>query len=349
MKKSLLALAVLGSFAGAASAQTSNVTIYGVLDEAIQRTQDGGKSVTGLVSGQNWGSRLGFKGTEDLGGGLAANFRIENGFNADTGTAGQGGRLFGRWASVGLSSTTLGAINFGRMDALMKGAVDAADPFDLGMTTGADGLGDIFSTGGWTIDNDVIYSLNVGPVSAAVSYAFGEVAGSTATGQQFGVRLGYTAGPLNVVGAFEKKNLVTGTAEAGKVKSFFLGGSYDFGMAKLFAGFASDKQQNAAGADVSTLGTSYATGVTGYGLQTGNDRKYTVGVAVPTGPSGTILASYAKVQDKTSADKDANYWGLGYNYVLSKRTSFYASYSRMKVDTWTNNASWLNVGIDHTF
>src|SRR5688500_13267011 len=98
MKKSLLALAVLGAFAGAASAQT-NVTIYGVADVGIARTDSdapGSNATWGLNSGIQSGSRLGFRGTEDLGGGLSAIFQLENGFNIDTGGLATANTLFNR-------------------------------------------------------------------------------------------------------------------------------------------------------------------------------------------------------------------------------------------------------------
>jgi len=105
MKKSLLALAVLGAFAGAASAQT-NVTIYGLVDAAITRHDTNAAGVkptwtldSSTLNNKN-GSRLGFKGTEDLGGGLSAIFTLENGFGVDNGalqpcTFGTQNRLFG--------------------------------------------------------------------------------------------------------------------------------------------------------------------------------------------------------------------------------------------------------------
>ena len=102
MKKSILALAVLGAVSGAASAQSS-VTVYGLVDVALVRESGAATGAsTKITSGVGAGSRLGFKGSEDLGGGLSALFLLENGFQADTGAMGQGGLLFGRQAYVGL-------------------------------------------------------------------------------------------------------------------------------------------------------------------------------------------------------------------------------------------------------
>lgn len=132
MKKSLLAVAVLGTLAGAASAQ-SNVTLYGIVDAGINF--DNGRNAAGktwsVASGQQSGSRLGVKGTEDLGGGLSAVFVLENGFNADDGTMANGGRLFGRQAWVGLNSAGLCSIKLGRQYSAIYNALNAIDPFAI--------------------------------------------------------------------------------------------------------------------------------------------------------------------------------------------------------------------------
>jgi len=116
MKKSLLALGVLGAFAGAAHAQSS-VTLYGIIDGGFTYVNKTGGNVAGtgnatknisLNSGNLQGSRWGLKGAEDLGGGLKAIFVLESGFNVNNGMSAQGGRLFGRQAYVGLSSATAG-------------------------------------------------------------------------------------------------------------------------------------------------------------------------------------------------------------------------------------------------
>ena len=100
MKRHAIALGVLGLFSGWAQAQSS-VTLYGVVDLAVERVK-GATSLVRLTSGQQQGSRWGLRGVEDLGGGLKASFVLESGFNADAGTSGQGGRLFGRQAFLGL-------------------------------------------------------------------------------------------------------------------------------------------------------------------------------------------------------------------------------------------------------
>ena len=113
MKTPVIAAAALLALSGMTHAQTS-VSIYGIVDAGLVRESGGPDgNVTGLGGGVASGSRLGFRGKEDLGGGLSANFLLENGFNSDNGTLGQGGLLFGRQMYVGLSGN-FGAVRMGR-------------------------------------------------------------------------------------------------------------------------------------------------------------------------------------------------------------------------------------------
>jgi predicted porin len=122
MNKQVFALAVstalsaasLATVSAPAGAQTS-VTLYGVLDEGINYTNNVGRGhVYELASGDAQGSRWGLKGAEELGGGLKAIFQLENGFDVSSGRLNQGGRMFGRQAFVGLSSEPYGTLTFGR-------------------------------------------------------------------------------------------------------------------------------------------------------------------------------------------------------------------------------------------
>ena len=111
LKHAVLPLMLLSSSAFA----QSSVTLYGVIDEGIDYTSNsGGKRAFDLQSGYVQGSRWGLKGTEDLGGGLKAVFQLENGFDVSSGKLGQGGRMFGRQAYVGLQSDQFGTVTFGR-------------------------------------------------------------------------------------------------------------------------------------------------------------------------------------------------------------------------------------------
>ena len=148
MKKSLIALAVLGAVSGAASAQ-SNVTMYGIVDVGVQYNERGTnigttaapvfsqESVWGIDSGIQSGSRLGVRGSEALGRNWSAIFDLEMGFDVSTGMSPQGGRLFGRQAYGGFRHTSFGSLVFGRIATPSSGTGDfdlfgPVDPFGTG-------------------------------------------------------------------------------------------------------------------------------------------------------------------------------------------------------------------------
>jgi predicted porin len=336
MKKSLLALAVLGAFAGAASAQT-NVSIYGIADAGISRFDNGVAKSTRLDSGAQSGSRIGFTGSEDLGGGLSAIFTLENGFSIDDGTMGQGGRLFGRQAFVGLRGG-FGAVKFGRQYNPIRPALESIDPFGFGL---AGNISNVFNPYGERADNTINYSTpNLNGFSGQLAYSLGEVAGSSSTGRQIGASAGYANGPINVVLAHHNQNLVTGVVDNGNAKTTLLGGTYDFGVAKAHAAYALNKGDTAAGVD------------------NVDSRDMMVGVSAPVGAAGTVMASYIRRNDELVANRDANQWALGYTHSLSKRTNLYTSYARVKNDAASTlgsaaaagrDPSIFNVGIRHKF
>jgi predicted porin len=117
MKKTLLAAAMFTTFAGVAQAESS-VTLYGVIDTGIGYNKiegdgyDGSK--LGMINGIQAGSRWGVRGSEDLGDGLRAVFKLESGFDSANGQRGQSGRLFGRQATIGLANDAWGTLDFGR-------------------------------------------------------------------------------------------------------------------------------------------------------------------------------------------------------------------------------------------
>lgn len=333
MKKSLLALAVLGAFAGAASAQT-NVTIYGLVDVAVTRSDTNATQPVWSLDGGNFtknGSRLGFKGTEDLGGGLSAIFTLENGFAADTGALGQGGRLFGRQAFVGLQGS-FGAVKFGRQYTPMHLALDTIDPFGTGMAGNILGLvGDnvnspMFNNNGTRTDNTINYSLSAAGLTGQLAYTLGEVAGSQSASRQIGLGLGYANGPINVQFAYHDANNATNT---GDTKTALLGGSYNLGVAKIHAGFQTNKSE--AGA-----------------LTTVKDRNLMLGVSAPVG-AGEVRASFLRSDDRL-ANADTDQYALGYVHNLSKRSNVYTTYGRVNDKSVANvDANVFQVGVQHKF
>src|SRR5512133_3114599 len=173
MKTPLIAAAALLTLSGIAHAETS-VSIYGIVDAGLVRESGGAEgNVTALGGGVASGSRLGFRGKEDLGSGLSANFLLENGFNSDNGTLGQGGLLFGRQMYVGLSGD-FGAVRMGRQYSPYYLALrDVADPFAAGLAGRA---GNIMVTN--TRVNNMINYLTpqFAGFVADLAYGLGEVA-----------------------------------------------------------------------------------------------------------------------------------------------------------------------------
>ncbi len=338
MKKSLLALAVLGAFAGVASAQT-NVTIYGVADVGVQRTKlDPGTSTWALSSGNQSGSRLGFKGSEDLGGGLKANFTLENGYDISNGQMAQGGRLFGRQAWVGLSGG-FGAVKLGRQFTPIFIAQDTVDPMGTGLSGDGSGMSAVFNPYGVRMDNTINYSFSAAGFSAEAAYGLGEVAGSNSANRQIGLGASYANGPLTLAAAYHDANSATVGSQA-DARTFFLGGVFDLRAVKLHAAFGDNRGDNATG------GTAI------------RNRDYMLGVSAPVG-AGNIMASYIRRDERLAgvSNADANYWAIGYTHNLSKRTNLYTSYSTIRNDagaalgsgTAGVDISWFNVGIRHKF
>lgn len=356
MKKSVLALAVLTAVAGAASAQ-SNVTIYGVVDVGIVAESGGsGGSVNKLTSGVASGSRVGFKGTEDLGGGLSALFLLENGFAADTGALGQGGLLFGRQAYVGLKGD-FGTVTFGRQYTPQYLTLAMADPFGTGMAGDAANVLPNSGNASSRMDNAIKYvSPAMSGLTGELAYGFGEVAGDTGAGRQIGAALAYAAGPLNVRLGYHNRNNDTATLKnSANAKNTLLAATYDFGMLKAHLAYGVDKGTNSS----PLRNTTNPYGSVAAPTASTDSRDFLIGATVPFG-ANTVLVSYLRKDDKTALNQDANQWAIGYRYALSKRTDLYAAYARISnkngagytvgsaIEAGSGDKA-LNLGIRHTF
>jgi len=330
LKKSLLAIALVCLAAGTSHAQ-SNVQIYGVVDAGIayEKNTATTSGTWRMDSGNLNGSRLGFKGTEDLGGGLSAIFQLENGFSLDSGALGQGGRLFGRHAWVGLSST-LGAVKFGRQTTGVYANSDTFDPFWDAL---AGDSARMFNYSGSRTDNTLSYSYEANGFRGALQYGFGEVAGNNSASRTVAGWGGYKQGPMDVVLTYHNTNNASGSDST---KTTLLGGNYNFGPIQPHAAYAWNKGLSAAAADT---------------------RDALLGIRAPVGKSGTFIASWIRKSNKTTANADATQVALGYTYDLSKRTALYTSYSRttndaassVNVTTAGATNKLFNAGIRHKF
>jgi predicted porin len=310
MKKSLLALAALGLFAGAASAQ-STVTLFGIVDAGYARlsakTTAGSKSVQGITNSGLNSSRLGFRGVEDLGGGLRAGFWIEGQLTNDDGNA--GGLNFQRRSTVSLIGN-FGEIRIGRDYTPHFWNLTIYDAF------GTNGIGQALTPGmvagsgnseaAVRKNNTIGYFLpgNLGGFNGQVQIGFGEQVSGVKTGNYVGGRFGYNAGPVGVNVAYGKTE---GATDAADVKYFNVGAAYDFGAAKPMVVFAQEK--TGGGLKIEALEGS---------------------VVAPLG-QGELRAAYSRYDIKNTAarDNDWNKIAVGYGYNLSKRTQMYTTFARV--------------------
>ncbi|WP_408404167.1 porin [Paraburkholderia aspalathi] len=204
LNKKSLAMALAIALPAIAQAQGS-VTLYGVIDEGINyQSNAGGKAVYNLSSGVIQGSRWGLKGREDLGGGNAAVFVLENGFDINTGALGQGGRMFGRQAFVGISSNSYGMLTLGRQyDSVVTslGEFAVGDQWG-GYITAHPGDLDNFNNTIRT-NNAIKYtSVSYGGFSFSGTYALGGVAGSLTGNQVWALGANYARGPIRLGAAY---------------------------------------------------------------------------------------------------------------------------------------------------
>ena len=333
MKKSLIALACASAFAGSANAQS--LTTYGIVDMGFVG-ENGTASVQKLTSGVQSGTRLGFRGTEDLGNKMKALFVLETGIAADAGGFNQGAG-FARQSFVGLQSDA-GTLTLGRQYTPFFLALNAvADPFASGLAGNAQNL---IPSSGIRMNNAVKYaSPTFSGVSGEVAYGFGEsTTGSDRTGKNVGGSIGFTDGTLNVRLAYHKANDATVATSNLNDTSTILAINYKFEVAKVFAAYSDNNVQ------ISGRGKS---------------RDLLIGVSVPFG-NHTFIASYINKDGRSALNRDADQLGLGYTYTLSKRTNLYAAWASIDNKngapyTVGNNSDLgtgdraVNLGVRHTF
>lgn len=271
MTRFALTLLALAIHAPAALAQQA-IVAYGVVDLGVVRDSDSGTSTMKVDSGLQTASRLGFKGREDLGGGMSASFVIESQIEADTGTPSFGSKVFGSQVWVGLEGR-FGAVRLGRMFTPYFGAIATNDPFD------AKGPGEstrLFQDSGVRMDNTIKYSLPpaFGGVYADLAYGMGESGVGHAAQRQGSVDLGYAAGQVNTVLAYHQANDAQGRNQ---VRSVLAGGNVDFGKVRAWLLLARNRND-------ATL----------------NTRDYLFGLTVPMGRS-SLAATYVRKQDRLLA------------------------------------------------
>jgi GBP family porin len=333
MKKTLILAAVAASFASAAYAQSS-VTLYGVVDAGFtyvnnEANANGGhKAAYALTSGNVDGSRWGLRGKEDLGGGLAAVFTLESGFNVANGKSDESGRSFNRQAFAGLSSP-YGTLTLGRQyDSVV------------------DYLGPLTATGSWggtyfahpgdndntndsvRINNSVKYqSANYGGLSFSGLYGFSNQAGGFANDRAYSVGAGYANGGLKLAAGYLQAQgldrsangaIQDGTPDFGvagatqKQRTWGAGGSYTFGPAVVGAVYTQTRYQFALG-DGSLRFNNYEV-----------NARYNLTPAFSLGAAYTYTQAVLRTPDTAKGSNHWNQFGLQTDYALSRRTDLYA-------------------------
>ena len=312
MNKKLVALALSAAAAGVASAQTANVTLYGIVDTYLSSQRIGGggtgvtavpaRSTTMVTGGGLSGSRWGLRGSESLGGGMNAIFTLEGGFASDTGGLGQGGRLFGRRAVVGLNGG-FGTVTIGRDYSPNFYVMCNSDDTFGGCLTGFSAVANMSGFFANTLrqDNQLRYvSPNMGGLTGEVAWAAGEVAGSSSKSRTFGANVQYKNGPIYAGLGFSDQKNAAGT---GSDKQFIFGATYNFGVA--YAGITYIENKNVAGVKTKPL------------------------IGSVTVPFGAARVGLQVAQSKSGSAKAQSVGLLG-EYDLSKRTELYAAYVQCK-------------------
>lgn len=396
MKKSLLALAVLGAFAGSAFAQASSVTIFGKIDQGIGKyagsrdkgVLDGATGTNGQIAGANraagaqpvGGSRIAFRGYEDLGAGLGAVFAFEHRFQPDLGAAGDTAKFWNGFSFVGLRSASLGTLTIGRhYNSAFQSVQAVIDPFEgetvaslrnTGMLLGAfsdttrptptafveglvgapgstavtslrDGYASVGAIGRVRVDNSLKYDISMSGVGFSASVGESNPAATIAeTKRPYALALTYTGGPLFVGLGYENP----GDADD---KLINVGARFKMGTVTLRGAYS---QGTTSGTSLQTTGLGTSTALATYYGQSRDAKGYLIGANMAIG-AGDLKIGYAtaKLDAKgplPSLDL-AKKASIGYHHALSKRTKLYADFTRDSAVTAEKTG--YDFGIQHAF
>lgn len=345
MHKKMITLGAALLCAAGAHAQSS-VQFTGIVDTfagAMKMAGDANRQSVVDSSGLTT-SWFGFKGTEDLGGGLKASFAVTSFIKSDTGAQGRftNDALFSRDANVSLSGD-FGTVLLGRWMAPNFLPSVVGNPFGDSFTFSPLILHmnvPLFNGTGWTAttpadtgwSNQIVYSTpKLGGFQANLQYQFGEVPGDNGK-KNIGANFFYFGGPLTVTGFYERDQirnypLASGasTLIGATKKDWALHGAYDFGMVKPFLSYGQASADNTA------------------------DKAKTVqlGASIPAGPAGKVLVDWVQTE-KTLTSVKRKTATLGYDYNMSKRTDVYAMYMNDRITDKTTGNSF-GVGIRHRF
>jgi predicted porin len=351
-KKNLVAAAALMAVAAVAQA---DVKLYGTLDYSVgsfevAHDKNTSNRVTAVESGQMMTSFFGIAGSEDLGGGLKAEFALESFLAGDNGKtlANNAGGFWGRASNVALSGG-FGKVAVGQYDNPLFTSGYTYNPFGSSMMfsptmrhlnyLGSDSGGAPLQTykiahAGTSFDTGWVNSLTYeSPVFSGLQgffqFAPKETTASGAS-NSYTAAAQYNAGPLSAMLTYVKAgqgNPAAPGTYAEKQKVIDLGASYDFGVAKAFAQFTDIKHD----------------------VYKNKDKIYQIGVSAPVSEKATVMASYGELKDTAgSVKKSDKVFSVGYDYVLSKRTDVYGTFMTNSQTTLESGQS-IAVGLKHNF
>lgn len=350
MKKSLIALAVAGAVAApAAFAATSNVDIYGIFGASVDIIdRDNASEDEFKVS--STASRIGFKGAEDLGGGLSAIWQAETGLEVESGGAfGSTGASGMRNTFVGLSSKSLGTVRLGRMDTAYKMSTGRLDVFADTLADYNTIMGSVTAQNAGSFDvretNSISYeSPEMSGLKLMGTYGQRNEAGAANDSDMWSLAGTYTNGPLFAALAYEVHNGVAANRDVDAIK---LGVGYKFGNTTLGAAYEEiddDLANSTFSRDAWYLSARHDMG------------------------NIALKGAYGNADDSDAAGSDgADFWALGVDYAMSKRTVVYALYTSLDNDSGADftlggngtngaqrsgagtNPGGLSIGMKHSF
>ena len=352
-KKTLVAAAALLAVAGAAQAQSS-VKLYGYIEASVGSFEDFNfgtmttDRATKVESGNMITSYIGLSGSEDLGGGLKAEFVLESFLGGDTGSSisnlagvANNSGFWGRGSWVGVSGG-FGRVALGQYDNAFFTMGLAYNPFGSSMTFSPT-MVSYYSLGGFLAPslgydtgwvNSVTYETpNFGGFTASLQFAPKETSAGGDAKNNYAISAAYNAGPLSVMGVYTSSGDIN-TAYFDRQKNWGLGASYDFGVAKLSAQYSVIKSES-GGADDKA-------------------KYFQIGAEVPVTDAGKVMVSYGqtKYDGIYVADGKLKQFSLGYDHSLSKRSGVYAALTSKKLSDFgfsDETANTFAVGLRHAF
>jgi predicted porin len=333
----------------------SGLTLYGIADTGLRYTS-GLSAANAASTGSGWGvasgvnntSRFGFRGREDLGGGLYALFNLETGLNLDTGSTANAGKFFDRAAIVGLGSAW-GQVTAGRQTNLLADAISPVDAagmrfaaFNPNIATAAlssHGLGLEYgsagaATGSYRLDNSLKYTGRFGPWTARAMYGFGETAQGGSARSSAGAGLAYAGSLWTFSGAYQRFK----TADQQELKAASLGAALQWGGLRL------------------TFNTARSDGQAQAGLRT-VQRVHSLGTTWSARPDLDLTAALYRVERERAGRADDGYTRalLFAEYKLSRRSKLYVELDRTH---WSagfqggqnkDRATGITTGLVHLF